>query len=47
MNKAPLLADLFPMPTGYSRAIKIVNPHSHITSDTAILSYDMDETEAS
>jgi Domain of unknown function (DUF4440)/Domain of unknown function (DUF3471) len=45
MNKAALLADLSPMPTGYSGAIKVVNPRSQITSDVAILSYDMDETE--
>ncbi|HEX4488276.1 MAG TPA: DUF4440 domain-containing protein [Terriglobales bacterium] len=45
MNKAALLADLSPMPNGYSGAIKVVNAHSHIASDVAILSYDMDETE--
>ena len=33
------------MPTGYSGTIKVVKPQSQITSDVAILSYDMDETE--
>jgi hypothetical protein len=45
MNKAAILADLSPMPTGYSGTIKVVKPQSQITSDVAILSYDMDETE--
>jgi hypothetical protein len=45
MNKAALLADLAPMPSGYSGAIQVVNAKSHITSDIAILSYDMNETE--
>jgi hypothetical protein len=45
MNKAAILADLAPMPTGYSGSINIVNPKSHIINDTAILSYDMNETE--
>jgi hypothetical protein len=45
MDKAALLADLTPMPAGYSGTIKIVRAKSHIEADVAILSYDMDETE--
>lgn len=45
MNKAALLADLSPMPKGYSGSIAIVNAQSHIEGDVAILSYDLDEKE--
>jgi hypothetical protein len=45
MDKAALLKDLSPMPTGYSGTIKIVHPQSRIVGNTAVLSYDMDETE--
>lgn len=45
LNKAALLKDLSPMPTGYSGTIKIVHPQSRIVGETAILSYDMNETE--
>lgn len=45
MDKAKLLADIAPMPKGYSGTIKIKNPESRIADDTAILSYDLDETE--
>ena len=45
MNKAALLADVSPLPEGYSGTIKLVKAQSHITRDTAILSYDLDETE--
>jgi hypothetical protein len=45
MNKAALLADLAPMPKGYSGTIKIVNPKSVITSTFAVVSFDEDETE--
>ena len=45
MDKAALLKDVAPLPTGYSGSIKVVNPQSRILGDTAILSYDMDETE--
>lgn len=45
MNKKAMLADLSPMPSGYSGSIKVVNVHSSIDRDVAILSYDMDETE--
>lgn len=46
MDKTALLADVTPLPTGYSGAIKVVNPHSRMKGDTAILSYDTNETES-
>jgi hypothetical protein len=45
LDKAKLIADVSPMPKGYSGTIKVVNPVSRIIGDTAILSYDADETE--
>lgn len=45
MDKTRLIADVTPMPKGYSGTIKIVNPVSRIIGETAILSYDLDETE--
>ena len=45
MNKTALVADITPLPTGYSGSIKVVNAKSHIERNVAILSYDMDETE--
>ena len=45
LNKTALVADITPMPRGYSGAIKIVKPQSRIFGDAAILSYDLDETE--
>jgi len=45
MNKSALLADLTPMPPGYSGSIKIGKVQSHIAGHVAILSYDMDEKE--
>ncbi|MGH9747949.1 MAG: DUF4440 domain-containing protein [Candidatus Acidiferrales bacterium] len=45
LNKAALLADLTPMPAGFSGSIRIANAQSHIEGDVAILSYDMDEKE--
>jgi hypothetical protein len=45
MDKAALLKDVAPLPAGYSGTIKIVRPQSRIIGDTAILSYDLDETE--
>ena len=45
MDKTALVKDITPMPKGYSGAIKVVNAKSHIQGDTAILSYDLDETE--
>jgi hypothetical protein len=45
LNKTALVADITPLPNGYSGAIKIVRPQSRIFGDAAILSYDLDETE--
>jgi ketosteroid isomerase-like protein len=45
MNKGKLIADITPMPAGYSGTIKVVNPVSRIIGDVAILSYDTNETE--
>ena len=45
MTKAALVADITPLPTGYSGSIKIKKVQSVIQGDTAILSYDLDETE--
>ena len=45
MDKAALVADVTPMPAGYSGSVKIGKAQSHIASDVAILSYDMDEKE--
>jgi len=45
MDKAALVADVTPMDKGYSGSIKVVNPKSIITGNTAILSYDCNETE--
>jgi hypothetical protein len=44
-DKAKLVADITPLPKGYSGAIKIENVISRIIGDTAILSYDANETE--
>ena len=45
MDKAALVKDVTPLPKGYSGSITVVNPKSHIQGDTAILSYDLNETE--
>lgn len=45
LNKTSLVADITPLPKGYSGTIKIVRPQSRIVGDTAVLSYDLDETE--
>src|SRR6478609_3104925 len=44
-DKPKLIADITPLPAGYSGAIKIENVQSRIIGNTAILSYDADETE--
>ena len=44
-DKTKLVADITPLPKGYSGAIKIDNVISRIIGDTAILSYDANETE--
>lgn len=45
MDKAALLADVQPMPRGYSGAIKVRQPKVVFAPGVAILSYDNDETE--
>jgi hypothetical protein len=45
MNKAALVADVTPMPPGFSGSIKIEKVQSHIERNLAVLSYDMDEKE--
>jgi Domain of unknown function (DUF4440) len=45
MDKAALVKDVTPLPSGYSGSIALVNPRSHIIGDTAILSYDLNEKE--
>jgi hypothetical protein len=45
MDKKAFVADQSPLPAGYSGSIKVVSPQSRILGDTAILSYDLDETE--
>jgi len=45
MNKEKLVADISPLPKGYSGVIKLVNPVSRIFADVAVLSYDLDEKE--
>ena len=44
-DKSKLVADITPLPKGYSGAIKIENVISRIIGDVAILSYDANETE--
>jgi hypothetical protein len=44
-DKAKLVADIKPLPKGYSGTIKIENVISRIIGDTAVLSYDVNETE--
>jgi hypothetical protein len=46
LNKAQLIADMTPLPKGYSGTIKIAKSQSVIHGNAAaILSYDLDETE--
>jgi len=44
-EKSSLVADVTPLPKGYSGSIKLVNPKSRILGNTAILSYDLNEKE--
>ena len=44
-DKKSLVADVSPLPTGYSGSIKVKNVKSHIEGPIAIMSYDSDETE--
>lgn len=45
-DKVKLIEDITPLPNGYSGAIKIERPQHRIIGDTAVLNYDLDETEA-
>jgi hypothetical protein len=45
MDKTALVADITPLPKGYSGNIKVLKPQSRIIGNTAILSYDLDESE--
>jgi ketosteroid isomerase-like protein len=45
MTKGELVADFAPMPKGYSGSIKVAKAESRIIGDTAILSYDLDESQ--
>ena len=44
-DKPKLIADIAPLPSGYSGTIKVENVQSRIIGNTAVLSYDADETE--
>jgi Domain of unknown function (DUF4440)/Domain of unknown function (DUF3471) len=44
-DKAKLVADIKPLPPGYSGAIKLDHIISRTVKDTAVLSYDANETE--
>jgi hypothetical protein len=44
-DKTKLVADITPLPKGYSGTIKIAKVLSRIIGDTAVLSYDANETE--
>ena len=44
-NKAVLVADVTPLPPGFSGNIAVVNVQSHIERGVAIMSYDLDERE--
>lgn len=46
MSKEELIADIAPLPKGYTGSIKIVKAKSLIEKDVAILSYDLNEAEA-
>jgi len=45
MDKVALVADVSPLPAGYTGSLKLANVESHIEGDLAIMSYDQDETE--
>jgi Domain of unknown function (DUF4440)/Domain of unknown function (DUF3471) len=44
-DKPKLIADITPLPPGYSGTIRIQNAQSRIIGNTAVLSYDADESE--
>jgi hypothetical protein len=45
MNRSALVADITPLPNGYSGNIKVGKAESRIEGNVAILSYDLDEKE--
>ena len=45
MNKEALVADIAPLPQGYSGTILVSNAQSHIEGNVAVLSYDLNESE--
>jgi hypothetical protein len=45
MGKAALVANITPLPKGYSGTIKIANAQSRIYQAAAVLAYDLNETE--
>ena len=45
LDKTKLVADIAPLPKGYSGTIKIIRPVSRIFEKMAVLSYDLDEIE--
>lgn len=45
MDKRALVADIVPLPKGFTGSISVVNVKSHIEGNVAIVSYDMDEKE--
>ena len=44
-DKPKLIADITPLPAGYSETIKVENAQSRIIGNIGMLSYDADETE--
>src|SRR5262245_61473592 len=44
-DKPKLIADITPLPPGYSGTIKIQDVHSRMIGNTAVLSYDAAESE--
>jgi ketosteroid isomerase-like protein len=44
-TKGELIADIRPLPNGYSGKITVAKPRTIIHGDTAVLSYDVDERE--
>lgn len=45
MDKPALIANVEPLPKGYSGTIKVIKPQIRTHEHTAVLSYDLDETE--
>jgi hypothetical protein len=46
MDKKAFIADQAPLPAGYSGTIAVARPQSRMIGNTAILSFDLDETES-